>query len=120
MTRPQILTALIAAAALWVAADARSAPTPTGPLLTQIVENTAQCFVDNATERKWCERRSEVARLVDCVGTDSKLKCRIEHMNAMGEAGWRLVRTGGGSFSEWYDAPLFFYERVTLRQTEGG
>lgn len=93
---------------------AHSEPTP-AEVTTRTVEYTAQCFVDTVTERRYCERKSDVARLIDCTEADNLLTCRMEYMQLMGRSGWALVRVAGGTTGEWYESPLFFYERVIER-----
>ena len=109
------MVTLGAAAIGWLAHPlvARSAEKD-GQVSTRVVEVTAQCFVDTSTERRWCERRADVARLVDCTERENMLSCRMEYMQLMGRSGWSLVRVGGGTYREWWEAPIFFYERVTL------
>ena len=83
------------------------------------VEYTAVCFVDNPTERRWCERRADVVRLVvECTPENSELSCRMANMNEMGKEGWAFVRTSEGSYRQWWEPALFFYERVTWRTPE--
>jgi len=94
---------------------ARSEPEAGGEITTRSVEYTAQCFVDSVTERRYCERKSDVARLIDCTEAANLLACRVEYMQLMGRSGWTLVRVAGGTTTDWYESPLFFYERVTLR-----
>lgn len=113
-----VIVAIGAAALGWLAHPqyARSAdPAPATQISTPVVDYTAQCFVDSATERRYCERRADVARLVDCTDADTVLQCRMEYMQLMGKSGWTLVRVGGGTFREWWEAPLFFYERTSMR-----
>jgi len=85
------------------------------------VEYTAVCFVDNPTERRWCERRSDVVRMVvECSPEESELACRMANMNDMGREGWQFVRTSEGSYRQWWEPALFFYERVSWRPPEPG
>ena len=113
----RVLALVVGALALgWVLAPGPARSEPELPTATtRTVEYTAQCFVDTVTERRWCERKSDVARLIDCTTAETILTCRMEYMQLMGRSGWTLLRVAGGTTGEWYDSPLFFYERVTLR-----
>jgi hypothetical protein len=85
------LLALVGSAAVlgWLLAPhaARSEP-QAAEITTRSVEYTAQCFVDSVTERRWCERRADVARLIDCTEADTLLTCRVEYMQLMGRSAW--------------------------------
>ena len=113
----RLLALVLGALALgWVLAPGPARSEPEAPLATtRTVEYTAQCFVDTVTERRYCERKSDVARLIDCTEAETILTCRMEYMQLMGRSGWSLVRVGGGTTGDWYESPLFFYERVTQR-----
>jgi len=114
-----VATALGALTLGWLARSPAAKGEPVkAAVTTPTVEYTAQCFVDNATMHGYCQRRADVARLVDCTSADTRLQCRMQYMQLMGKSGWTLVRVGGGSYREWWDAPLFFYTR-TITRTEG-
>jgi hypothetical protein len=118
MDRVRIALAVVAGALLVLLLQPRAADSAPGEdwAPNRRVEYTAVCFVDNPTERRWCERRAEVARtVVECDREETILTCRMANMNVMGQEGWALVRTSEGSYRQWWEPPLFFYERVTWR-----
>jgi len=121
MDRVRIALAVAAGGLLVLLLQPRPADSAPGaePAPDRRVEYTAVCFIDNPTERRWCERRADVVRMVvECGPEESELACRMANMNDMGREGWQFVRTSEGAYRQWWEPSLFFYERVTWRPPE--